>query len=67
MKKRFDCVEMKRRGAELVMAQLAGLTREEQLAYWAARGEDLKERQRLARARLAAEQAAAEEAATAAG
>jgi hypothetical protein len=34
MKKKFDCVEMKHKGAEVVQARLAGMTREEQLAYW---------------------------------
>jgi hypothetical protein len=34
MKKKFDCVEMKHKGAAVVQARLAGMTREEQLAYW---------------------------------
>jgi hypothetical protein len=33
--KTFDCVEMKRRGAEEVRRRLEGLTREEELAHWA--------------------------------
>jgi hypothetical protein len=42
MKKSFDCVEMKRKGAERVQARLAGLTREEQLRYWEERGRELR-------------------------
>ncbi len=41
MKKKFDCVEMKHKGAEIVQARLAGMTREEQLAYWERRGKEL--------------------------
>ncbi len=43
--KKFDCVEMKRRGAELVQQRLAGMTREEQLEYWRQRTEVLRRRQ----------------------
>jgi|GEM_PF-4967444 hypothetical protein len=32
--KKFDCVEMKRKGAELVQQRVATLAREEQLEYW---------------------------------
>ncbi len=41
-KKPFDCVEMKHQGAERVQARLAGMTREEQLAYWQERGRELE-------------------------
>ena len=41
-KKPFDCVEMKHQGAERVQARLAGMTREEQLAYWRERGRELE-------------------------
>ena len=34
MKKKFDCVQMKREGAKRVLAETAGLTPEEELAYW---------------------------------
>jgi hypothetical protein len=34
MKKKFDCVELKHKGADVVQARLAGMTREEQLVYW---------------------------------
>lgn len=40
-KKEFDCVEMKHKGAEKVQARLAGMTQEEQLAYWEERTREL--------------------------
>lgn len=33
-KKKFDCVEMKRQGAEKVQRATKGMTREEELAFW---------------------------------
>ena len=47
-KKAVDCVEMMHKGAERVQAQLAGMTREEQLAYWERSGRDLLELQQQA-------------------
>jgi len=44
MKKTFDCVEMKHRGAEKVQAHLATMTLEEQLCYWEQRGRELEEK-----------------------
>jgi len=41
IKKDFDCVEMKHKGAEKVQARLAGMTREEQLLYWNERTREL--------------------------
>ncbi len=32
--KTFDCVEMKRRGAQKVMKNLKGKSKQEQLDYW---------------------------------
>lgn len=32
--KRFDCVRMKREGAERVQEEIRNMTREEELAYW---------------------------------
>jgi hypothetical protein len=32
--KKFDCVEMKRKGAEKVRRATRGMTREEELAFW---------------------------------
>jgi hypothetical protein len=45
-KKHFDCVEMKRRAQEVIRARLAGLSREQQLAYWRQRDAELAELQR---------------------
>jgi len=47
--KTFDCVEMKRRGAELVRRQLKGKTFDEQLEYWQKGTGRLKKLQRQAR------------------
>jgi hypothetical protein len=33
-KKTFDCMEMKRQGARLIMEELSGMTPAEQEAYW---------------------------------
>jgi len=43
--KSFDCVEMKRRGAEEVQRQIAGLTREQELEFWRKQTDKLHERQ----------------------
>jgi hypothetical protein len=43
-KKFFDCVEMKRRGAEAVHKQLRGRDNEQQIAYWRARTAELRKR-----------------------
>lgn len=32
--KKFDCVEMKRRGAAIVQNKIAGMTQEQELEYW---------------------------------
>lgn len=32
--KKFDCVEMKRQGAEIVQKEIAGMTQEQELEYW---------------------------------
>jgi hypothetical protein len=42
MKKKFDCVELQHRGAEKVQARLAGMTFEQEVAYWEQRGEELR-------------------------
>lgn len=34
MKKDFDCVEMKQRAQERILSETAGLSREEELAYF---------------------------------
>ena len=53
MKKKFDCVEMKRHGAEAVRKQMQNLTREEQRAFWSERTEALRARQAERRDRQA--------------
>ena len=40
--KTFDCVRMKRQGAEQVMRQLEGKSLREQLEYWQRGTEDLR-------------------------
>lgn len=47
--KTFDCVQMKRRGAEWVRRQLEGKSLEQQLEYWRKGTEDLKKLQEQAR------------------
>jgi len=44
--KTFDCVEMKRKGAERVMERTKGMTREEELAYWKKGTEELRKLQK---------------------
>jgi len=48
MKKTFDCIKSKREGQELLRRKLAGMTPEEELAYWREQTKALRERQRLA-------------------
>jgi hypothetical protein len=43
--KDFDCVEMKRRGAERVHRETSALTPEEELAYWQRGTEELRGQQ----------------------
>ncbi len=45
-KKGFDCVDMKHKGAAVVQAKLAGMSREEQLEYWRIKTDELLELQR---------------------
>lgn len=48
MNKKFDCVKMKRKGAEILQKKLSGLTLEEELKFWQERTSELKkEQQRL--------------------
>ena len=44
--KKFDCVDMKRRGAERVQRELAGMSLEEELEYWRKRTDALRRKQR---------------------
>ena len=43
--KTFDCIEMKRRGAEEVQKALLGMTPEEELAFWQSGTEELLRKQ----------------------
>ena len=51
-KKTFDCVEMKRRGAERIYNQIANMTLKEQLAFWQERTELLRKHQKTIKTRL---------------
>ena len=51
MKKTFDCVKMKHRAAEKVQARLAGMSLDEQVAYWERRGKELRQAKARLRAR----------------
>ena len=42
-----ECVKMKRRGAEIVAKQIAGMSRAEQLKYWKALSETMLEKKKL--------------------
>jgi hypothetical protein len=44
--KTFDCVQMKRQGAELVRKELEGKSPEQKLEYWQKATEELKKIQR---------------------
>ncbi|MDE2887788.1 MAG: hypothetical protein OXR72_06195 [Gemmatimonadota bacterium] len=48
-KKTFDCVDMKRRGAERIQSLTAGMTMEEQLVFWKKRTELLQQSQQEGR------------------
>jgi hypothetical protein len=41
----FDCVEMKRKGAEVVQKQIAGMSLREELDYWRRKTDALRQRQ----------------------
>ncbi len=48
--KTFDCVEMKHRGAETLKEKIERLTVQQELAFWAERSHELKQRQATAKA-----------------
>jgi len=52
--KTFDCVEMKRRGAELLRQRLAGMTLEQEIEYWRQRSEEFQKEQERLRAKAGA-------------
>jgi hypothetical protein len=46
--KKFDCVEMKRRGAEAVRQRTDGMTFEQEIEYWRRRSDEFqREQERL--------------------
>lgn len=49
-KKTFDCIEMKRRGAQEVQQTIAGMTLAEELVYWQSGTAELSNRQKRLRA-----------------
>lgn len=53
--KKFDCVEMKRLGAQAVQKEIAGLTRDQELKYWKRCTEKLKKQAAAAKARRVGE------------
>ncbi|GMV90952.1 MAG: hypothetical protein AMXMBFR82_07300 [Candidatus Hydrogenedentota bacterium] len=50
--KTFDCVQMKRKGAERVRRETAGMSRDEVLAYWQRGTEELLQEQAALRAKV---------------
>lgn len=47
--KKFDCIEMKRRGADKIYEQTKDMTLVEELAYWQKATEKLRQRQQALR------------------
>ena len=43
--KKFDCVEMKRQGAQKVLEKTSKMTRQEELRFWQERSQVLKQSQ----------------------
>jgi hypothetical protein len=50
--KTFDCVEMKRRGAEQVRQQIAGMSPLQELEFWRNQTEEIRRRQQDIRQKL---------------
>ena len=48
-KKTFDCVEMKRRGAEHVRNQIGGMAPEQELEFWRRKTDELRNNQKQIR------------------
>ncbi|MHB9013011.1 MAG: hypothetical protein ACYC49_12410 [Ignavibacteriaceae bacterium] len=46
MNKKFDCVEMKHRAARIIQKRISKLSREEELEYWKAQTQELREQQK---------------------
>ena len=51
MNKEFDCVEMKRKGAEILRKKLNGLSLEEELMFWQERTDALRKEHKLLKKR----------------
>ena len=49
MNKKFDCIEMKRKGAEKLRKKLSGLSLEEELKFWQERTKALRDKQKRMR------------------
>jgi hypothetical protein len=49
----FNCVAMKRKGAELVLAQTARMSKEQELEFWEQQSKRLRDRQEALRQRRA--------------
>ncbi len=45
----IDCIEMKRQGQEAVSERLRGMTKEQQLAYWERRYQEMATKQQEAK------------------
>jgi len=50
--KKFDCVDMKRRGAERVRQQLEGKSFDEEMKYWAEKTKKLRKLQKEVRQKM---------------
>jgi hypothetical protein len=51
--KTFDCVQMKRKGAEHLQTQLSEMTEQQRKEFWAARHQDMLSKQERLRERHA--------------
>ena len=51
MKKKFDCMEMKRKAQERIYEETKDMTLEEELAYWERHNQRLREMQKEALAK----------------
>lgn len=51
MTKTFDCVEMKRKGAELVQKKIAGMSFDQKVNYWRERSAEFKKEMKTAKSK----------------
>ena len=47
--RKFDCVEMKRQGAAVVLEKIQSMTRDEELSYWRKRTNEMKRSKKQAK------------------